>query len=309
MSLLRPSLTLVLDIDERLASPETILEIKRCYPYVGTPVIRTHTPASQEAPFSNKARMMVGLGTRRYLHSTDEGADDLWNDVVERWIGNMLYKVSSTMRSFNTRQRKIGLPELAFERIDVELQGGELVASLHPDPQSFIDFDANALVSHMRALFNNGTLKNAVRVEIPSEESWQAQFQKEHDNWITEHPEAKTGEQARASKEADANPSASSNASASTGQAGAHTGEKADRELTREEWLEADKQAKSYENTAVPPTDSNELPPIEREEEAPEPEQFTFNVDYSLWSVLFADGTSQSFDTASNTFADAIQQA
>ena len=35
MALLRPSLTLVLDLDERVAAEQTILEINRSYAHIG----------------------------------------------------------------------------------------------------------------------------------------------------------------------------------------------------------------------------------------------------------------------------------
>ena len=282
MALLRPSLTLVLDLDERLASKDTILEIKRCYPYVGVPVVRSHAPASDDAPVLNCARMVVGLGTRKYLRSSDEGADELWEDVVSRWIGNMLHKVGSTMRAFNVRQRKIGLPEVVFERVDIQLQGGAFTVALHTDPQSFIDFDMRDQVDRARALLNDGTLEDAVRVEAPSDESYAAQYEAAYAVWLQKHPEP---EEAPAVEEPKVDV-------------------QSEPELSHEEWLELDKQAKSYENTAVPPTDSNELPPIQREEEPPEPERFSFAVDYAAWTVEFADGTRRAFDFASRTFAE-----
>ena len=38
----RPSCTLILDIDETLATEETKLEVGRCYTYVGSALIRPH---------------------------------------------------------------------------------------------------------------------------------------------------------------------------------------------------------------------------------------------------------------------------
>ena len=283
MALLRPSMTLVLDLDERLSTKDTVQEIKRCYPYVGVPVVRSHEAQSSEAPIENKARMIVGLGTRKYLRSANEGADELWDTVVSRWIGNMLHKIGSTMKAFNTRQRKINLPEVIFDRIDIELQGGEFVVALHTDPQSFIDFDAHEFVDQARSLLNDGTLDNAVRILIPSEESYEDQCATAYETWLKEHPEPEDDTAlAEQEQETEAEP-----------------------ELTREEWLELDKQAKSYENTAVPPTDSNTLPPIQREEEEPEPERFSFEVDYSSeWTAVFADGTHHSFNPTTQQFQD-----
>ena len=54
MALLRPSLTLVLDLDERVAAEQTILEINRSYAHIGTPVIRTHAcESAEDAPVRN----------------------------------------------------------------------------------------------------------------------------------------------------------------------------------------------------------------------------------------------------------------
>lgn len=285
MPLLRPSLTLILDMDERLASTDTVLEIKRCYTYIGSPVIRTHAPAQADEPVQNTARMLVGLGTRKYLHSSDEGADELWDTVVEQWIGNMLRKIGTTMRAFNTRQRKIGLPEVIFQHFDIELQGGAFIVSLHTDPQSFVSEDLRAQVASARSLLNDGTLGDAVRVSMPSDAAYGAQESAAYEAWLAEHPEPEP-------EPDDASAAADEAAEAAE-----------ERELTREEWLEQDKIAKSYENTAVPPTDSDLLPAIEREEEV-EPERFSFEVDYTRWEVHLADGSTRLFDSAACAFVD-----
>ena len=61
---------------------------------------------------------------------------------------------------------------------------------------------------------------------------------------------------------------------------------------------------KSYENTAVPVTDSDDLPPIEREEVVEPPEPFSFEVDYSVWGVQFADGAERLFDSSALAFVE-----
>lgn len=133
----RPSLTLILDLDERLDSEDVRLEIDRCYSYVGSTLVRTH-PACDGEP-QNIMRFLVKLGTRRYLRAEDEGADELWNDVMERWFYNELYKVSNNMLIYNRRQREVGNPQLVFDWIDVELQNGQLHALLHCDNVSGTD--------------------------------------------------------------------------------------------------------------------------------------------------------------------------
>ncbi len=287
MALIRPSLTLVLDLDERLAQEDTQLELKRCYTYITAPIVRKHAPKSADAPVSNTARAIVNFGTRSYLHSTDEGADELWDDIVEQWLGNILHKVGSTMKAFNRRQRLIGLPEVIFDEFDIELQGGEFIVSLHPDLLGFVPEELNAAITMARSLLNDGTFVDAVRVRIPADESYEAQQAAARIAWDEEHPE-------EAAADVDA--------AAPGGEAVPAKPEKIDYE--DEEWLAADRERKSYENTAVPITDSDELPPIEREEEVEPPEPFSFEVDYTDWAVVYADGTARRFDSSALAFVE-----
>ena len=132
MALLRPSLTLVLDLDERVAAEQTILEINRSYAHIGTPVIRTHAcESAEDAPVCNTARLIVNMGTYSYLNSADEGADERWETIVGPWIGNMLRKIGNNMKVFNDRQRKISYPEVHFDTLDIELGAGAIMKILY----------------------------------------------------------------------------------------------------------------------------------------------------------------------------------
>ena len=62
----RPSLTLIVDVDERIDSEELRLEIGRSYTYVGSALVRTHAAESDDAPVENTLRMLVKLSTRQY---------------------------------------------------------------------------------------------------------------------------------------------------------------------------------------------------------------------------------------------------
>ncbi len=283
MALIRPSLTLVLDLDDRLAAQETQLELKRCYTYITAPIVRHHAPASDDAPVSNTARAIVNFGTRSYLHSSDEGSDELWDDIVEHWLGNILHKVGSTMKAFNRRQRLIGLDEVIFDNFDIELAGGEFVVSLHPDLLGFVPEELNAAIGMARSLLNDGTFAGAARVRIPADESYAAQQDSAWLKWQAEHPEEEAEDDSADAQAADAAPEV---------------------DYESEEWLAYDRERKSYENTAVPITDSDDLPPIERKEEVEPPEPFSFEVDYSVWSVVFADGTARRFDSSALAFKD-----
>ena len=305
MALLRPSLTLVLDLDERVAGEQTILEINRSYAHIGTPVIRTHaaevagnatTEDAENAPVRNTARLIVNMGTYSYLNSDDEGADERWDTIVGPWIGNMLRKIGNNMKVFNDRQRKIGYPEVHFDTLDIELGAGAFTVAVRPQGAGMVDEAVAELVTAARTLRNDGTLAEAVRVELPCAASWNAQRDAAWETWVAEHPEVleepETDEATPTGGDADADEAANDIETA-----------EATPEKTREELLAEDVVAKSYENTAVPPTDSEALPRPQRDEEEEE-EPFDFPVDYTLWTVIGADGTARTYDCAAAAFVD-----
>ena len=190
MALLRPSLTLVLDLDERVAAEQTILEINRSYAHIGTPVIRTHAcESAEDAPVRNTARLIVNMGTYSYLNSADEGADERWETIVGPWIGNMLRKIGNNMKVFNDRQRKISYPEVHFDTLDIELGAGAFTVAVRPQGAGDVDEAVAELVTAARDLRNNGTFAEAVRVELPCAESWNAQRDTAWEAWAAEHPE------------------------------------------------------------------------------------------------------------------------
>ena len=275
MALLRPSLTLVLDLDERVAAEQTILEINRSYAHIGTPVIRTHAcESAEDTPVRKTARLIVIMGTYYYLNSADEGADERWETIVGPWIGNML--------------RKIGYPEVHFDTLDIELGAGAFTVAVRPQGAGDVDEAVAELVTAARDLRNNGTFAEAVRVELPCAESWNAQRDAAWEAWVAEHPEVL--------EEPD------TDEDASAGDVADEAAEPAP-EKTREELLAEDVIAKSYENTAVPPTDSEALPRPQREEEE-EGESFDFPVDYTLWAVIGADGATRTYDSVAAAFVD-----
>lgn len=298
MTTIHPSLTLVLDLDESLGTQETKLEIARCYSHIGTPVVHTHACENGEEP-RNVARFLVSVGTKKYLFSSDEGANELWEASVEPWIGSMLFKVGNNMAAFNKRMRKIGLPELYFNYFNIELEAGRFVVALRPDPEMRIDRPVAAQVGLARKLLNEGPFEHAVRVVAPSATSWHTQEAQARENWDAEIAN-------NASEEGSA-PAEETPAPEPSGPMKHWVGSMPDRDKDPHayaEWEKADREAKSYENTAVPPTDSDELPPIGNPVEEAEPPRFSFAVDYSLWDVYFDDDSMRTFNAATGSFQD-----
>lgn len=170
----RPSLTLVLDVDERFDSPEMRLEVGRCYTHVGTALVRSHAASDGEP--ENVMRMLVKLGTRTYLSCEDERSEALWNTVIERWLYNRFHTVANNMQIFNRRQREIGNDPLPFSWIEVELENGALLVRLRLDSASGMPASANETVSRMRAALAAGRLGEGVRrISAPSPASYEAQ--------------------------------------------------------------------------------------------------------------------------------------
>lgn len=276
----RPSLTLIVDLDERLATEEVRLEVNRCYSYMGSTLVRTH--AAGECEPENVIRFLVKLGTRDYLHAGTEGADELWNDVMERWFYNELHKVSNNMRIYNRRQREIGNPELTFDWIDIELQNGELHALLHCDNVSGIDADTSKLLTQLRAAYNSEALGEApARVLLPTPESYAQQLE--------------AGLQARAQRlEQEA---AAREAAAAEAREAAEAAEA----LAEEAFLESpellDAKGGDIAAAASDPEEAVKESPFALDEA-------DFEVDYRLWLVEYADGTTRTFDSETGKLVD-----
>lgn len=172
----RPSLTLILDIDERLDNEDLHLEVNRSYTHVAPTLVRTHAPATEEEPIVNTVRLLVKMGSHAYLHSADEEADDLWDSVIAPWLHNEFHKVANNMKIFNRRQREIGNDELDFHWLEVDLQNGALCVLLHLDSVSDIDPNRSVLLTELRSLLNDGKLGEGVeRVFMPSPAAYELQ--------------------------------------------------------------------------------------------------------------------------------------
>lgn len=297
MALPRPSLTLILDLDERLDSEDTRLEIDRCYAHVGTTLVRTHkagsTPtrsfaeaakiaregngaaADEEAEAVNVARILMKLGTRKYLRSENEGADELWNDVVATWLFNEFHKIGNNLQIFNRRQKEIGGQVLSFPWIDVELQDGEVCVWMHLDSESGIDPAESEQITRLRTALNAGTLGHDVASVIMPDP---ADYEQQREAGLAAKAEREAAEE-QARLEAEA-------AAEAAREEADRLAEEAFLESPREEIDEAEEQARLDAELAA----KFELP-------APD-----FSIDYHLWRVEYADGTAKTFDSRTGTF-------
>lgn len=308
-----PSLTLVLDVDERLDTEDLRLEVGRCYAHVCPTLVRTH-PAGARAHADagsgpaggqpangqpadgrpvNVARFLVKMGTRVYLDPSVKGADELWSNVMERWIRNQLHKVGNNVRIFNRRQRDEGRPELSFDWMELELQNGQLSVLLRCDSTGAVDPDAAALVTAVRNAYGAGRLgQGAARVLLPAPAAYERQ--------------RAAGLAAKAQRQAEAAKRAQDEACRKAEQA-----EAAEREAA-ESFLESPRLA-AEQATANAPGDAAGSgrkaeaggPQADGNEDTHrfDADEADFALDYRTWQVEYTDGSARTFDSRTGAFA------
>lgn len=269
---------MILDIDERMDSQELRLEVNRCYAYIGTALVRTHpapaTPEGEETPIENTLRFLVKLGTRHYVDSDDEGADDLWNDVMIRWFANQFHKVGNQTLIFNKRQREIGNPEIPFTWFEIDLENGKLPVKMRCNDVSSIQEEASAVLTQVRDAYNAGKLGDKATVKaisMPTEESWTSQVKAG-----AEAAAIRAEEEARAAAEA----AAAEEAARAAAEAAAQEAFLESPELVAEDQAEATG-AEGAEGGLEDPELIFEL------------DEPTFDVAYDAWLVEYTDGTTK----------------
>lgn len=269
MALPRPSLTLILDIDKRIDSEDLRLEIGRCYTYVGTALVRTHEPVG-ESEAENTMRMLVKLGTHRYL-SREEESEALYNEVIERWLYNQFHTVVNNMQIFNRRQREIGNDPLVFDWLELELENGALAVRFRLDSASGLPASTNQVVTRMRAALADGRLgENVRRITAPSDGS----FEKQREEGLAKKVERERLAQIEAEER------------------------KAAEEAKR---IEEERQAEEgfLESPELSGSQSSfdETTGVDLEEyfAVDEPD---FEIAYDVWTVEYQDGTCASFDAS-----------
>lgn len=172
MSMIRPSLILNVDVDERLYNKDLVAEIKRTYSYVAPSTVASHAPAADDA--ENNIRFDVKLH-RPYWDKNDPEADALWTEVMPKWLHNMFYKVSSTITAANGRYEEQGVAPLLYAWAEVRF-GDNVVVALKTKADSSVGDEAIEWIEQVRALMASDLLGEGVAcVRIPSRESYEAQ--------------------------------------------------------------------------------------------------------------------------------------
>lgn len=170
--MIRPTLILQMNLDESAYDEEVVAEIKRSYSYVAPATVTSHETGAG-AP-ENTMRFLVRIH-RPYWRHEDDGADELWSEVMLKWLKNMVYKVSATMVAYNRVRREKGQSQLVFDWLEVEFSDMVLAMRLNEDC-SLEEHGAVELADRVRALANDGVFDGEVScVRVPSRASYEAQ--------------------------------------------------------------------------------------------------------------------------------------
>lgn len=170
--MIRPSLILQMNLDESVYDEEVVAEIKRSYSYVAPTTVTGHETGAGKP--ENTMRFLVRIH-RPYWRHEDDGADELWDEVMLKWLKNMVYKVSSTMVAYNRVRRESGQPQLIFDWLEVEFSDMVLSMRLNADC-SLEEHGAVELADRVRTLANDGVFGEGVScVRVPSRASYEAQ--------------------------------------------------------------------------------------------------------------------------------------
>lgn len=259
---IRPSLILRMDLDERLFNDECVSDIKRSYSYVSPSLVQAHKPVDGQRP-ENVMRFMIKLH-RAYWDKSDEAAQQLWEDVMPKWLHNMLSKVSNTITAANNVRAENGQPAFPYHWLELEFGDNALIAVKTGSDSSF-PADGVDMVERVRDLMNDGALGQDIAcVRIPSRASYEAQLA------------AAEQVQAEAAAAAEQGESAGQQDQQAVDVAAAAEGEAV---------VAADQVADAAEPAFAMP----ELP--------------AFDADYGTWGIEYADGTVREFDAAAGTFA------
>lgn len=283
-SYVRPSLILNVDIDERDFSDEAVADIKRSYSYVAPSQVKAaEAPADTEDvvwPVANKMTLTVRMH-RPYWEKDNPEAQELWEAVMPKWLHNMFFKVSNTITASNKIRREKGRPTLDFPWTGINFVDKMSITVKAPEDSSIPDSTID-LIEDLREIAVTGAFgEGAVAVSIPSRESYDAQY-------AAAYAEAKAkalAEAQAAAEAAEAEKAAEAMALAEGLQEEAAEGDGAE-ELVAQVEGEA-----AADNEALAAEDQLTIVP-------------EFDVDYTLWSVTYADGTVKTYNSAKAEFVD-----
>lgn len=283
----KPSLVLQVKLSPEEYSEAAAAEIKRSYMYLAQSLVAELD--EDERAEGNLMRLNVRL-MKPFWDPSDPEAETLWQASFMPWLANAARNMSTAMHNYNTVLHPLGAGNVTYQWADFDF-APHAVLRLKVDDENRIPSEAPAFCDKVRTLAAEGAFgENVARIRIPSRASIAAQ------------KAAFEEEQARYR-------------AALAAQGGTAEGENVDAALTGADDVsvepanEADEIAEIVESTeaaeavqvaeAADAVESAETAESDAATEASEDAlaEPVFNLDYSIWSIEYADGTVVEFDS------------
>lgn len=278
-AMVRPSLILKMDFDERAYNDEVKSEIKRSYSYVAPSLVETHE--ARDGRPENVMRFTIKVH-RPYWDINDEASQELWEGSMVKWLHNMLAKVSNTMIAANTQHKNRGERTVDYAWLDLEF-GNNLTIRVKLNADSSIPENTYDIVAAVREAACAGVLgDNLAVVSVPSYESWSAQL---------------AAVEAELAAQAEAEAAVAAEAAAQEAEM-----PEGDQEAETDETVEVVEDAEAVDDVESADDELEDEETDETEELHEFPPFPDFEVDCRIWGVEDADGVIREFDSVEGSF-------
>ena len=306
--MIHPSLIEKASLDAREHNADVVADIKRSFTYVGPMSVTSHE-AAEGSEARNDLRLVCRM-SRPYW--TDEGDGAAMWESMRSWLAGKAYKVASTMANFNTSRAEAGHQTVHYDRAELDMKPYALgIALTQDDALPAVD----ELAGTFRRLLGEGVIPADVRgVEMPSAASLARQVEAARAAVAeaTQAVRAADGAEAEAAADEQAEqPSGSdaiSEALAAAGVAGtADVVKPAAEEVAAAGVAAADGasvEGEAAEDAGATPAEAHAAEADAKQERPrlPHVSDGLTHIDYGVWDVLMADGTTRELDTVAGTW-------
>ncbi len=305
-----PSNLIVFDMAAEGFDEELKLDIVRSWTHIGEVLVRTHTTPGGEQP-RNVIHIKVKYGCRPYL-ATDAGeADANWAERMEQHILATMRKVSNNLVAHNRRRRREGAPDIPFAAMEFELERGAMTMEFLLDSNGAVPAECAQVATAIRTALGAGALGQAVRVVAPSPQAYEEQAALAAQERLAREQEQAARDEEQAARDEELHAQAEQRAqerfmespelvAAEQERAQAQETAGAEAEAAADEDAQADQADDPYDHRVSP----LEVPPLSREEwdALYGTHEADFALDYHMWRVVYADGSTRDFDSSVQAF-------
>lgn len=297
--IVHPSLIEKVSLDAREHNADVAADVKRSFAYVGPITVVAHE-ADADAPVTNEMRLICRM-SRPYWTDEGDGAQ-MWQ-AMRDWLGAKAYKVESTIANFNKSRSEAGHQTVSYDRVVLDMKPYELGVAC---PEADKLPDLVQIAQRMRELIASGAIAADVRgIEAPAAASLAEQVERSH-----EQARQRAAQEAAAAAEQAAGEGAGENGETAVPEAGEALAEQAAGGNAAAEAAGADAASDAEAAGAADDASASDSDPAS-EQAAAEPEaparlphasDDVEQLDYTLWDVRLADGSTRTLDSASGTW-------